>query len=59
MSARIDAVFKARQAYLIAKTSLENEIRQKLRDDLANLQTQVDIAVRYAFDNGESKAEIL
>jgi hypothetical protein len=59
MSARLDAVTKAKQAYVMAKTSLEARLREQMRSELSNLQTQVDIAVRYAFDDGESKADIL
>lgn len=59
MSARLDAVSKAKQAYVIAKATLEQRLREQIRDELANIQTQIDIAVRYAFDAGESKADIL
>lgn len=59
MNARLDAVNKARQAYFVAKSTLEHTLRERLREELANLQTQVDIAVRYAYDSGESKANIL
>lgn len=56
---RLSAVSKARQNYLIAKTTLEQRLKEQMRDELANLQTQIDIAVRYAYDSGESKADIL
>lgn len=59
MNAHLDAVSKAKQAYVVAKTSLEQRLREKLKTELSNLQTQIDIAVRYAFDRGESKASIL
>lgn len=59
MSVRLDAVAKSKQAYVVAKTTLEQELREKVRKELANLQTQIDIAVRYAIDGGESKADIL
>src|SRR6056297_2402903 len=59
MNARLDAVNKARQAYFVAKSTLEHRLREQLREELANLQTQVDVAVRYAYDSGESKANIL
>lgn len=59
MNARLDAVTKAKQAYVIARTTLENRLREQLRHELANMQTQIDIAVRYAYDSGESKANIL
>lgn len=59
LSARLDAVSKAKQAYIVARTTLEQRLREKMRDELANLQTQIDIAVRYAVDAGESKASIL
>lgn len=50
---------KARQAYVVARTTLETRLREQMREELTNLQTQVDIAVRYAFDSGESKASIM
>lgn len=56
---KLDSITKARTTYAMAKTSLEAKLRDQLRDELANLQTQIDIAVRYAFDSGESKASIL
>jgi hypothetical protein len=59
MNARLDAVTKAKQAYVIAKTTMENRLREQLKEELANMQTQIDIAVRYAYDTGESKANIL
>ena len=59
LSAHLDAVSKAKQAYVVAKTSLEQRLREQLKEELSNLQTQIDIAVRYAFDRGESKASIL
>lgn len=59
MNARLDAVNKARQAYFVAKSTLEHRLREQLREELSNLQTQVDVAVRYAYDSGESKANIL
>ena len=59
LSTRLDAVAKARQAYVVARTTLEQRLRDQMRLELTNLQTQVDIAVRYAFDAGESKAAIM
>lgn len=59
LSKNLDAVQKARQAYVVARTTLEARLREQMREELANLQTQVDIAVRYAFDAGESKASIM
>lgn len=59
LNAKLDAVAKARQAYVIARTTLETRLREQMRQELANLQTQVDIAVRYAYDAGESKASIM
>jgi hypothetical protein len=59
LSARLDAVAKARQAYVVARATLEQRLRDQMREELSNLQTQVDIAVRYAFDTGESKAAIM
>lgn len=59
MSARLDAVSKAKQAYALAKSTLAIELRKKMEKELANLQTQLDISIRYAVDAGESKADIL
>lgn len=59
MSAHLDAVSKARSAYVLAKTTLEQRLREQMREELSNLSTQVDIAVRYAYDSGESKAAIM
>lgn len=56
---KLDAITMARSTYAMAKTSLEAKLREHLRQELANLQTQIDIAVRYAYDSGESKASIL
>lgn len=57
--ALLDGVTKAKTAYVTAKTSLEARLREQLREELANLQTQVDIAVRMAYNSGQSKAEIM
>lgn len=59
LSQQLDAVSKARQAYVLARATLEQRLRDQMRDELSNLQTQVDIAVRYAYDSGESKAAIM
>ena len=59
LSKSLDAVQKARQAFVVARTTLEARLREQMREELANLQTQVDIAVRYAYDSGESKASIM
>ena len=59
MSQQLDAVSKAKQAYVIAKTTLEQRLRDQMRKELANLQTQIDLSVRFAFEAGESKAEIM
>ena len=59
LSKNLDAVGKARQAFVVARTTLEARLREQMREELTNLQTQVDIAVRYAFDAGESKAAIM
>jgi len=57
-NARLSAVNKAKQAYVVAKTNLEQRLREQMSEELANLRTQIDIAVRYAYDNGESKSDI-
>lgn len=59
LSQRLDAVARARQAFVLARTTLEQRLRDQMAEELTNLQTQVDIAVRYAFDSGESKAAIM
>ena len=59
MSKTLDAVTKSKQAYVLAKTTMETRMRQQMNDELANIRTQIDIAVRYAFDSGERKADIL
>jgi hypothetical protein len=56
---KLDAVSKSKQAYVVAKTTMEARLREQIRVELSNIQTQIDIAVRYAFDSGESKADIL
>jgi hypothetical protein len=55
----LDSVSKAKQRYVIAKTTLEQRLRDQLKQELSNLQTQIDIAVRFAFESGASKADIL
>lgn len=59
IDAKLDAITKARSAYVLARTTLESRLRDELKRELSNLQTQVDIAVRYAHDIGASKASIL
>lgn len=56
---KLDTVAKAKQAYIIAKATMEQRIRESFATELNQLQTQLDIAVRYAYDSGESKASIL
>ena len=58
MSTRLDAVSKAKQAYVIAKATLEQKLRDEMTKELANLRTQLDIAIRYAYDSGETRANI-
>lgn len=57
--AYLNAITKARSAYVLARTTLESRLRDQLKKELASLQTQVDLAVRYAYDAGESKASML
>jgi len=59
VSAELDAVSKSKQAYVIAKTTLEQRLRLQMKSELSNLHTQIDIAVRFAHNSGESKAAIL
>lgn len=58
-NARLDAVTKTKTAYVMARATLEARLREQMANELSNLQTQIDIAVRYAYDSGESKASIL
>lgn len=58
MSAKLDAVSRAKQAYVIAKATLEQKLREEMDRELANMRTQIDIAIRYAYDSGETKASI-
>jgi hypothetical protein len=58
-NARLDAVSKAKMAYVMSRATAEARLRERLADEMANLQTQIDLAVRYAFESGESKAAIL
>jgi len=58
MNTRLDAVSKAKQAYVIAKATLEQRLREDMDRELANMRTQIDIAVRYAYDSGETRANI-
>ena len=58
-NAYLDAVTKAKTAYVTAKTTLEARLREKMQEELANIQTQVDLAVRFAYNAGESKASIM
>jgi len=55
----LDAITKARSAYVLARTTLESRLRDQLKEELSNLQTQIDLAVRYAYNAGESKASML
>lgn len=59
LNAKLDAVSKSKQAYAVARSTLEARLREQMREELANLQTQIDIAVRYAVDAGEKKADVL
>jgi hypothetical protein len=59
MNADLDAVMQARQRYVIAKTTLEQRLMDELRKQLASLSAQVDLSVRFAFNGGSNKAEIL
>lgn len=59
MNQQLNAVTKAKTAYVMAKTSLEAKLREQLQEELRSLQTQVDIATRIAYNSGESKAALL
>ena len=56
---RLDAVSSAKERYVVAKSKLEYQLRERLRAELANLQAQIDVSVRYAVDSGCSKASVL
>lgn len=58
-SAYLDAVTRARSELVLAKTTLESRLRDELEKNLANMQARLDLAVRYAYDSGHSKAQIL
>lgn len=58
-SAYLDAVAKARSELVLARATLEHRLRQELEERLSNMQTQLDLAVRYAYDQGHSKGQIL
>lgn len=57
--AHLDAITKARSAYVLARATLEAKLREQLKHELSNLQTQVDLTVRYASNAGASKADML
>jgi len=59
MNAHLDAVSKAKQRYVAAKVTLEQRLRSELKEQLWNMQTQIDIAVRFAYENNNSKADIM
>jgi len=58
-AAHLDAVARARSEFVLARSTLEHELRQELEARLAALQMQLDITVRYAYDAGVPKAQIL
>jgi len=58
-SAHLDAVTKARSDLVLAKATLEARLREELEDQLSNMQSRLDLTVRYAHDAGHSKAQIL
>ena len=59
MSVYLDAVSKAKRNYVTSKLTLEQRLQEQLREELTNLRVQLDIAVRYAHNDGNSKASIL
>ena len=59
MTAYLDAVSKAKRNYVTSKLTLEQRLKERLDDELKNLRVQLDIAVRYAHNDGSNKAEIL
>ena len=58
-SAHLDAVTKARSELVLAKATLEARLREELEEQLHNMQSRLDLTVRYAHDAGHSKAQIL
>ena len=58
-SAHLDAVTKARTELVLARATLEARLRDELESQLSNMQSRLDLTVRYAYDAGHSKAQIL
>ena len=58
-SARLDAVTRAKTAYVMKRTTIDQDQREEKRVLLAALQSQIDLAVRFADEAGESKAAIM
>jgi hypothetical protein len=58
VSARLDAIAKARTNYVTKRATLEHELRNRLEEELSAARAQLDVAIRLAFDGGESKASI-
>jgi hypothetical protein len=58
-AATLDGVTRAKGAYALAKSTLEARLREQLKEELRKLNAQLDIAIRYAYDDGHSKADIL
>ena len=58
-SAHLDAVTKARSELVLARATLEARLRDELEEQLQNMQSRLDLTVRYAYDAGHSKAQIL
>ena len=56
---KLDAVSNAKERYVIAKSRLEYQLREQLKKELTNLQSQIDLTVRYAVDSGCTKASVL
>ena len=59
MRAELNAVTKTKQKYVIAKTTLEQRLREDLMRQLDSIQSQLDVSIRYAYNAGANKAEIL
>ena len=58
-AARLDAVTQAKGAYALAKATLESKLREQLEKEISALQVQLDLAIRYAYDDGHKKSAIL
>lgn len=57
-TAYLDAVTKARSDLVLGRATLEQRLREQMERELNNLQARLDVAVRFAYEQGHSKGEI-